>query len=64
MRRLTNGNRNAFRAEWEMFLRHVAGEGQPEDFPHTLREGIKGVELAELGLRSWETKQWVGVPPS
>jgi|EP01046_Picozoa_sp_COSAG06_P030932 predicted dehydrogenase len=47
-----------------MFLRHVAGEGQPEDFPHTLREGIKGVELAELGLRSWETKQWVGVPPS
>ena len=31
---------------------------------HQLREGIKGVELAELGLRSWETKQWVGVPPS
>lgn len=55
--------RNAFRAEWEMFLRHVAAEDElPTTFPYTLREGIKGVELAELGLQSWESKQWVEVP--
>jgi predicted dehydrogenase len=40
---------NAFKAQWELFLRHVA-DGDP--FPWDLREGAKGVQLARLGLRS------------
>jgi len=51
---------NAFRAQWEEFLLHVA-EGRP--FPWTLREGAKGVQLAELGLMSWVEQRWVDVPP-
>lgn len=47
---------NAFKVQWELFLRHVAlGEG----FPWTLREGAKGVQLAEAGLRSWQERRWV-----
>ncbi|MBC7891683.1 MAG: Gfo/Idh/MocA family oxidoreductase [Sphingobacteriaceae bacterium] len=50
---------NAFRAQWELFLRHVVKD---EPFPWTLREGAKGVQLAELGLESWEKRCWVDVP--
>jgi predicted dehydrogenase len=50
---------NAFRAEWELFLRHVAC-GDP--FPWDLLAGAKGVQLAELGLESWRTRAWVTVP--
>jgi hypothetical protein len=42
-----------------MFLRHVAGEGA---FRWGLLEGAKGVQLAELGLRSWRQKKWLDVP--
>ena len=28
----------------------------------TLREGAKGVQLAELGMKSWKEKKWVDVP--
>ncbi|NJP34508.1 Gfo/Idh/MocA family protein [Micromonospora thermarum] len=40
---------NGFKAQWEMFLRHVA-----EDAPYTwdLWAGARGVQLAELGLQS------------
>ncbi|MFN0165088.1 MAG: Gfo/Idh/MocA family protein, partial [Bryobacteraceae bacterium] len=41
---------NAFKAQWELFLRHVV-RGDP--FPWTLREGAKGVQLAEKGMESW-----------
>lgn len=51
---------NAFRAEWERFLRHVAC-GDP--FPWTLLAGARGVQLAELALESWRSKAWVAVPP-
>ncbi len=51
---------NAFRAEWELFLRHVAS-GDP--FPWDLLAGARGVQLAELGLESWRTRAWVTVPP-
>ena len=34
---------NAFRAQWELFLRHVCGAGA---FPWNLLEGAKGVQLA------------------
>jgi len=50
---------NAFKAEWELFLRHVAGEG---GFRWNLLEGAKGVQLAELGLKSWRQRRWIEVP--
>jgi len=51
---------NAFKAQWELFLRHVCGDG---DFPWTLHEAAKGVHLAELGYRSWQERRWLDVPP-
>ena len=51
---------NAFRAQWELFIRHVVG-GDP--FPWTLREGARGVQLAELGLQASESRTWVDVEP-
>ncbi len=51
---------NAFKVQWELFLRHVALD---EPFPWTLREGAKGVQLAELGLESWKDRRWVDVVP-
>ncbi len=50
---------NAFKIQWEMFLRHVA-EDAP--FPHDFLEAARGVQLAELGLKSSELKTWVDVP--
>ncbi|MBE7560313.1 Gfo/Idh/MocA family oxidoreductase [bacterium] len=50
---------NAFRAQWELFLRHVALD---EPFRWNLLEGAKGVQLAELAHRSWQTRAWVDVP--
>ncbi len=51
---------NAFKVQWELFLRHVATGAA---FPHDLREGAKGVQLAELALQSWCERRWVDVPP-
>ena len=53
------GYDNAFKVQWEMFLKHVAGEGP---FRWGLLEGAKGVQLAELGLKSWKQKKWLDVP--
>jgi len=50
---------NAFKVEWELFLKHVV-TGSP--FPWSLHEGAKGVQLAELGLASWAKRAWVDVP--
>jgi predicted dehydrogenase len=50
---------NAFKIQWELFLRHVVLD---EPFRWTLIEGAKGVQLAELGLESWEKRAWVDVP--
>src|ERR687885_231156 len=50
---------NAFKAQWELFLKHVACN---EPFPWSLLEGAKGVQLAELGLRSWRERRWLDVP--
>ena len=50
---------NAFKTQWELFLRHVAGE---IPFRWGLLEGAKGVQLAELGLKSWRQKKWLDVP--
>jgi predicted dehydrogenase len=50
---------NGFKAEWEMFIRHVC-EDAP--FRWTLVEGAKGVQLAELALQSWKERRWIDVP--
>jgi predicted dehydrogenase len=50
---------NAFKIQWELFLRHVALD---EPFRWTLREGARGVQLAELGIKSWTERRWVDVP--
>ena len=50
---------NAFKTQWELFLRHVVAD---ESFPWTLREGAKGVQLAELSWQSIEQGCWVAVP--
>ena len=51
---------NAFKVQWEGFLRHVADDAP---FIHDFFEGAKGVQLAELGLESWARKCWLDVPP-
>jgi len=51
---------NAFKVQWELFLRHVAAD---EPFAHDFLEGAKGVQLAELGLRSWKERRWLDVSP-
>jgi predicted dehydrogenase len=51
---------NAFKAEWELYLRHVCGEGE---FRWDLLEGAKGVQLAELGYQSWAERRMLDIPP-
>ncbi|HEU5406129.1 MAG TPA: Gfo/Idh/MocA family oxidoreductase, partial [Nitrospira sp.] len=50
---------NGFKVQWEMFLRHVVLD---TPFPHTFVDGARGVQLAELGLRSWAERRWLDVP--
>ena len=50
---------NAFKAQWELFLRHVVTD---EPFPWDLKEGAKGVQLAEKGLESWDKRKWISIP--
>ncbi len=50
---------NAFKAQWELFLRHVVLD---EPFRWTLREGAKNILLAEKGIESWKKKCWVDLP--
>jgi predicted dehydrogenase len=50
---------NAFKAQWELFLRHVVAD---EPFCWDLLEGAKGVQLAERGLESWTTGDKIRLP--
>jgi predicted dehydrogenase len=50
---------NGFKLQWEDFIRHVV-ENKPWRFD--LLEGAKGVQLAELGLKSWTERRWLDVP--
>ncbi len=50
---------NAFKAQWELFLKHVVID---DPFPWNLKEGARGVLLAEKGLESWEKRAWVDIP--
>lgn len=51
---------NGFRVQWELFLRHVAGE--VEHYPWDMLAGAKGVQLAMAGLQSWKERRWVDLP--
>ena len=48
--------KNAFRAQWELFLKHIAFD---EPFPWDLLEGARGVHMAEAGYRSWKERRWI-----
>ena len=50
---------NGFKLQWEEFIRHVV-EGAP--WKRDLFEGAKGVQLAELGMKSWAERRWIDVP--
>ena len=51
---------NAFKTQWELFLKHVVADAP---FRWSLLEGAKGVQLAELGMQSWQQRRWIDVPP-
>ena len=50
---------NAFKAQWELFLKHVVKD---EPFRWDLKEGAKGVQLGEKGHESWAARTWMSVP--
>ncbi|HEY9487845.1 MAG TPA: Gfo/Idh/MocA family oxidoreductase [Chryseosolibacter sp.] len=50
---------NAFKVQWELFLKHVVKD---EPFPWDLRDGARGVQLAEKGIESWNKRCWVDIP--
>ena len=51
---------NAFKTQWELFLKHVAND---EPFRWTLLEGARGVQLAEKGLESSRKRTWLELEP-
>jgi predicted dehydrogenase len=55
-----NPSPNGFRAQWEVFLRHLVGE--VEVFPWNLEAGARGVQLVEAGLQSWRERRWIDIP--
>ncbi|UED84264.1 Gfo/Idh/MocA family protein [Streptomyces profundus] len=50
---------NGFKAQWELFLRHVVAD---EPYGWDLLAGARGVQLAELGLRSSAEGRRLPVP--
>ena len=50
---------NAFRVQWEMFIRHMY-EDAP--WPHGLLEGAKGLQIVEKAFESWKERRWVELP--
>lgn len=50
---------NAFKIQWELFLRHVVKD---EPFRWNLLEAAKGVQLAEIGYEASEKRTWIKIP--
>lgn len=50
---------NAFKVQWELFLRHVVLD---EPFRWNFLEGAKGLQLVEKALESWKKRQWMDLP--
>src|SRR5690625_154294 len=44
---------NAFKVQWQMFLKHVVAD---DPYELDLLEGAKGTQLSELALESWEKR--------
>jgi predicted dehydrogenase len=51
---------NAFKSQWEMFLRHVL-EDAP--FPHDFLQAARGAQVVEASMRSWKERKWQDVSP-
>jgi predicted dehydrogenase len=51
---------NAFKTQWEMFVRHVTDDAP---FPHDFAAGARGVYVAEAGLRSSEEGRRIELEP-
>lgn len=49
---------NAFKRQWEMFIRHVV---EDEPFPWDFRAGAKGVQLTEASHQSWKEGRRISV---
>ncbi|PPR10153.1 MAG: D-xylose dehydrogenase [Alphaproteobacteria bacterium MarineAlpha11_Bin1] len=49
---------NGFKTEWEMFIRSLY---EDEPFHWNLREGAKGVQLAEAAMQSWQERRWIDI---
>ncbi len=49
---------NAFKVQWELFLKHVVKDAP---FKWNLIEGAKGIQLAEAGIKSWKERGWVDI---
>ena len=50
---------NGFKSEWEMFIRSLYDDAE---FHWNLREGAKGVQLAEAADQSWRERRWIDIP--
>jgi predicted dehydrogenase len=50
---------NGFKVQWELFLKHLV---DGSSFPWDFMAGARGVQLAELGLRSWQEGCKLEVP--
>ncbi|RFS87357.1 gfo/Idh/MocA family oxidoreductase [Actinomadura spongiicola] len=50
---------NAFKVQWERFLRHIVLD---EPFPWDFLAAARGIQLAELAARSWQERRWVTLP--
>ena len=51
---------NAFRLQRERFLLHLATGSA---FPHTFREGARGLQMAEAAMEPWREHRWVEIGP-
>ena len=49
---------NGFKSEWEMFMRSLYTD---KPFHWNLREGAKGVQLAEAAMQSWHERRWIDI---
>lgn len=47
---------NGFKLQWEAFLRHVS---LGEEFPWDFSAGVRGLELVDAAMRSWQERRWV-----
>ncbi len=51
---------NAFKVQWELFLRHALGGAS---YPWDFFEGARGLQVVEAAYASWRERRWVDVPP-